>query len=40
MFGTSYAINMFNYLILYMDDFNKDIQYNEKIENAIISFLK
>jgi capsular polysaccharide biosynthesis protein len=40
MFGTSYAINTFNYLILYMDDFNKDIQYNEKIENAIVSFLK
>ena len=40
MFGTSYAINSFNYLVLYLDDFNKDIQYNEKIENAMITFLK
>ena len=40
MFGTSYAINTFNYLILYLDDFNKDIQYNKKIEDAILTFLK
>jgi hypothetical protein len=40
MFGTSYAVNSFNYLILYLDDFDKDIQYNEKIENAMITFLK
>ena len=40
MFGTSYAVNSFNYLILYLDDFHMDIQYNEKIENAMITFLK
>jgi len=40
MFGTSFAVNLFNYLVLYLDNFNEDIRYDDKIEDAMITFLK